>query len=211
MGIAGINIDITERKQAEVSLKDSKEKLQKFATHLQNVREEEKIALAREIHDDLGQILVALKIDVGLLKQRIIKGFSLAGSEDILTRFDNLVGLIDNTIRTARRIMNGLRPEQLELLGFVGAIKMHLREFEERHKLQCELICNIPDYSKLEINPQQTLALFRILQEALNNVAKHAKAKHVTVQLNMDSDKLKLQISDNGIGFDEKNNGVVGN
>ena len=97
--------------------------LRKFASHLQNVREEEKVALAREIHDDLGQTLVALKIDMGLLKNKIIKLNAPIGSKDLSDKFDSMVNLIDSTIITARRIMSGLRPELLEMNGFVNTAK----------------------------------------------------------------------------------------
>jgi len=199
-----IKVDISERKRAEIALNESEEQLRKFAMHLQNVREEEKVALAREIHDDLGQILVALKIDMGLLKQKIIKTNTIENTADILPQFDNIVVLIDNTIKTARRIMTGLRPELLEMYGFVGATKEYLREFEERTPISLEFASNI---SIIEINPQQSLALFRILQEALNNIAKHSKATLVKIQLQHMDNKLRLEIIDNGVGFNKNNSG----
>ncbi|MHB9140447.1 MAG: PAS domain S-box protein [Paludibacter sp.] len=204
VGSQGIMFDITERKEAEKALNQSEEQLKKFASHLQNVREEEKIALAREIHDDLGQILVALKIDMGMLKQKVLKSNTFVGSEDILAKFDNLVELTDTTIKTARRIMNGLRPEQLDLLGFVEATRQYLIEFEGRHHLTCEFICDI---SHIDISSQQSVALFRIVQEALTNIVKHAKANRITVHLTKLGDKLLLEVQDNGIGFDMNNRG----
>lgn len=199
-----IKEDITDRKRAEIILSKSEEQLRKFASHLQNVREEEKVALAREIHDDLGQILVVLKIEMGLLKQHVQKNNATAGSQEMLEKFDNLVALIDKTIKTARRIMNGLRPELLELLGFVGATKAYLKQFEERYELTFEFTCEPAD---IELNSQQALALFRILQEALNNIVRHAKASLVKIQLRNEADKLIMEISDNGTGFDKNNSG----
>ncbi|HEY5592112.1 MAG TPA: PAS domain S-box protein [Paludibacter sp.] len=199
-----IKEDITESKRAETALLNSEEQLRKFASHLQIVREEEKVALAREIHDDLGQILVALKIDMGLLKKDAIKKNTFSGSEDVLDKFDNFVTLIDKTIITARRIMNGLRPELLELHGLVGATKEYLREFEERHHISCEFACDI---SNLELNPQQSLAFFRILQESMNNIVKHAKATFVKIRIQKLDNKLCMEIMDNGVGFDINNSG----
>lgn len=193
--------DITMRKQVEIALYNSEVQLRKFASHLQNVREEEKVALAREIHDDLGQILVSLKIDMGLLKQKLIKTNTLAYSEEYLPKFDNILDLIDNTIKTTRRIMNGLRPELLELYGLAKALKEYLREFEDRHQIKCEYACDIYN---IELSTQQSLAIFRILQEAMSNIAKHAKANSVKIQLKYDDNKLCMEIIDNGVGFENK-------
>jgi len=181
-------------------LNKSEEQLRKFASNLQNVREEEKVALAREIHDDLGQTLVALKIDMGLLKNKVIKSKTSGGSEDILVKFDHILTLIDTTIKTARRIMNGLRPELLEMNGFVATATSYLREFEDRNQIRSEFSSEI---SNIEMDSQQSLAFFRIFQEALNNIAKHSKATLVKIQLRNESMKLVLEISDNGIGFDK--------
>jgi len=162
------------------------------------------MALAREIHDDLGQILVALKIDMGMLKQKVIKTESFANSVEILPGFDNVIFLIDKTIKTARNIMNGLRPELLDLHGFEGATKEYLREFEERHHISCKFACDIPN---LDMNQQQSLAFFRILQEAMNNIVKHARATLVKIQLSIEDHKLIMEIIDNGVGFDKSNSG----
>ena len=199
-----IKEDITERKRLDTALNHSEEQLRKFASHLLNVREDEKTALAREIHDDLGQILVALKIDTGLLKNKVVKSNPSIDSEEITVKFDNIVTLIDDTIKTARRIMNGLRPEVLEINGFVSAATSYLREFEDRYHINCEFISEISD---IEMNFQQSLAFFRILQEALNNVAKHSKATLVKINHSNRSGKLILEISDNGIGFDKNISG----
>lgn len=199
-----IKEDITERKRIEMALHNSEMELRKFASHLQNVREEEKVALAREIHDELGQILVALKIEMGLLKQKVVKNNSFYSSDDILNRFDRLVSLIDKTIKTTRRIMNGLRPELLEMHGILDAIKAFISEFEVRHQISCNFKYDITDD---EMNQQQQLALYRILQEALNNIAKHSKATLVTIQLIKVDNTLKFEIIDNGIGFDINNSG----
>jgi len=192
--------DITDRKIADEALSQSQEQLKKFAAHLQNVREEERVLLAREIHDELGQILIAIKIDMGMLKQNVLKGISKEHSEGVLSKFDVLFSLVDNTIKTARKIMTDLRPEVLDLLGFIETIKQHLIAFQERYKIACHFDNTI---TSLELDSQQSVALFRIIQEALNNVAKHSRATELRVIFEHKENKLILEIVDNGIGFDE--------
>jgi PAS domain S-box-containing protein len=199
IAIAGFNINITERKLAEEALRKSQVQLKQFAAHLQDVREDEKKLLAREIHDELGQILVALKIDLGLLRQKVFKKLEGADDEDVVVKFNHLYGLVDDTIKTTRKIMTNLRPEVLDLLGFIDTVKQYCKEYQERHKVNCQLFCNI---TKIDINSQQAVALFRIVQESLTNVTKHAKATSVMIQLDTVDDKLVMEIADNGVGFD---------
>lgn len=196
----GIKEDIGDKKQSEKALLDSQEQLRQFASHIQNIREEEKVALAREIHDDLGQILVVLKIETGLLKLKVMSADSNQKPEDLVPKFNKILELIDNTIKTSRRIMNGLRPELLEIHGFVGATNEYIKDFEMRNKIECEFECKVPD---IVMNKQQSLAFFRILQESMNNIVKHAKASKVTVLLKVEKNKLMLEISDNGVGIDK--------
>ncbi|MDR3652983.1 MAG: PAS domain S-box protein [Paludibacter sp.] len=193
--------DITDRKIAEAALSESQDQLKKFAAHLQSIREEERVLLAREIHDELGQILIAIKIDMGMLKQNVLRGINEEISENILTKFDGLFSMVDNTIKTTRKIMTDLRPEVLDLLGFTETVKQHLNAFQERYNIECKFESNIYD---VELDSQQSVALFRIIQEALNNVAKHSKATKVDVIFNQSVDKLMLEVIDNGIGFDLK-------
>lgn len=199
-----IKEDITDRKRAEIALNKSEKLLRKFASHLQNVREEEKVAIAREIHDDLGQTLVALKINMGMLKNKIVKCAANNASEEIVNGFDGIVNLIDDTIKSARRIMSGLRPELLEMNGFASAASSYLHDFEERYQIKYEFNA---ENSNIEMSSQQSLSFFRILQESLNNIAKHSKATLVKVQLKTEAGKLILEVTDNGIGFDINNSG----
>ena len=196
IGIAGFSIDITERKRSQIALRESREQLKKFAAHLQYIREEERVSLSREIHDELGQILVAIKFDLGMLKQKIQN----SSDDKDLELLDHLSKLVDNTLMTARRIMTDLRPELLDMLGFVDALKSHIKSFIERQHIKCIFESKITD---LQIDSQRSVALFRIFQESLNNISKHAKATKIVVKL----EKLKdnyyyLEIADNGCGFD---------
>lgn len=192
--------DITDKKLSEQALNESQDQLKKFAAHLQNIREEERVLLAREIHDQLGQILVAVKIDMGMLKMNVLKDIDKKRSEELHVKFDNLSELIDNTIKTARKIMTDLRPEVLDMIGFIETVRQHLNNFQERHRVTCNLVTTD---SHLELSTQQSVALFRIIQEALNNIAKHAKATEVNIVINRHDKKLILEVADNGVGFDQ--------
>ncbi len=199
-GMVIIIRDITDRKKWETELSKAQEQMKKFAAHLQNVREEERLEIARELHDELGQILIAIKIDMGMLKQNILKCPDSNVTEGIITKFDQLFVLVDNTINTTRKIMTDLRPEVLYLLGFIEAAKLQVEKFRERYDIMCEFETEI---TNPDLNPQQSVALYRIVQEALTNIAKHANATQVKVQMTVNGDKLILQISDNGIGIKE--------
>ena len=170
-----------------------------LAANLQLVHEKERVNLAREIHDGLAQLLVVLKMDIGLYKKKISKTNKVIQPEDIIAEMEQLLVQVDNANKSARTIMNGLRPEQLDLLGFVAATEVHLCNFEQTHHIKCSFENSIPC---LNIYPDLALALFRILQESLNNILKHAMATLVTVQLSYRANKLGMKISDNGTGFD---------
>jgi signal transduction histidine kinase len=196
--------DITYRKQAEEELKASREQLRNFASHLQRVREKERVSITLEIHDSLAQFLVALKMDIGICRNKLLKGDDLVKKEEILAEIEKFIKKTEYTINSARNIMNGLRPDQLELLGLVESVEVHLRKFEENHHLKYTFENNLQNPV---IPPEEELALFRILQESLNNTLKHAMATQVVVKLIHNSGKLTLEITDNGVGFDIKNSG----
>jgi len=191
--------DITARKIAEEELRDSREHLRNFASNLQKAREDERASLALEIHDSLAQYLVALKMDIGLFKKKVTKPDEILSKELIGEKMDQLILQVDNANKVARRIMNGLRPEQLELLGFVEAAEVYLREFEKNHHITCTFQNSI---QHTYIPFDQTLALFRILQETLHNILKHAMATQVVVSLRAVNQKIEMQVVDNGVGFD---------
>ena len=199
IGIAGFNIDITDKKIAEEALVASQIQLKEFAAHLQNVREEERILLSREIHDELGQILVAVKFDLGMLQLRTKAIENDAAAAEIIELMKHMAGLIDNTIKAARRIMTDLRPAVLDMLGPVDAIRQHVQAYAEHQQINCSFTSEL---EQLALSPQQAVALFRIVQEALTNIAKHALASEVQVQILRVDKGLELTIVDNGIGFD---------
>jgi two-component system sensor histidine kinase UhpB len=201
--------DITSRKKAEEKLQHSYEEIRRLASHLQDVREEERLIISREIHDQLGQQLTVMKMDISWLR----KSLASSGEEIIGDKLEELKSMIDETIKTVRKIAGDLRPSMLDDLGLEAAIEWHLKEFEKRtgvaahyNGLQEELF--LPMSFKT--------GLFRIIQESLTNVTRYAKAKNVFVRLKKESGMVSLTIHDDGVGFDmekisgKKTFGIVG-
>jgi PAS domain S-box-containing protein len=193
-----IGIDITERKKAEEELQRANEQLRHLSAHLHQVREEERKRIALEIHDELGQQLTALKMDLS---------WALNKSSSEGRVFDKLSGmnkLIDQTIVTVRRISSELRPSILDDLGLADALIWQSIEFEKRYHIISRFYCPVTD---LNINSSVVTALFRIYQESLTNVARHSQAKTVLGSLKMENDHLVLQVTDDGKGFDPQATG----
>lgn len=190
-----------KNKTNELALADSEKELKKFASHLQEIREEERMLLAREIHDDLGQSLVALKIDLGLLKRNCIEMGNAENTAVLSEQLERSLKLVDETIKTSRRIMSNLRPELLDMVGLPSAIRQLTIDFMQRYKIECVYLCEI---DSLDIELSRALAAFRIVQEALNNIAKHAMATQVIVSFINTENGYLISISDNGNGFDIK-------
>ena len=191
--------NLSTQKKTERELLQSQLDIKRFANHIQEIREEERATLARDIHDDLGQILIAMKIDLGLLKNTATHSLNSVENMNLTQKFDELSGLVDKTIKSARRIMTNLRSEVLEMLGFNETIIQHLKSYEERTKIKCMFVDNLPNTT---LSYQQSLSLYRIVQEALNNTAKYSKATEVQLHLTEEENFLSLVISDNGVGFD---------
>jgi PAS domain S-box-containing protein len=203
LGLVGISTDITERKRIEDALKEHETQLEALVAartaevseligHLESTREEEKRAIARELHDDLGSALTALNMHLAILFQQI-------PAEPRLTeRSVQIKALLSSVTQTTRRIQVGLRPDKLDIFGIKTAIADQALEFENYTGVTCR--ASLPD-EDLAYAPQVDIALFRMVQEALNNVAKHANATHVDVVLDDNDENIILSIRDNGIGM----------
>lgn len=173
----------------------SKKALQRLASRLQQIREEERTRISREIHDELGQILTALKIDLDLLNRDV----GVRKDEEIRLGIEEITVLVNSTLVSVKRIAQDLRPEVLDALGLVPALEWQAKETQNRAKLECKIVCKteMPD-----LNSDQTTQLFRIIQEALTNVVRHAEATKVEVIIDVDTEGfLKIKIQDNGKGF----------
>ena len=190
-----LNAELAERAMTEQRLRTSEENLRALASHLQSVREEERIHIAREIHDELGQALTALKFDIATLA----KGCKTDDSETVAEKSQASAHAIDRIINSVRRISSGLRPEVLDEIGLGAAIEWQAREFQRRTGIRCivELPPRFADPDK-----ERSTAIFRIFQELLTNVARHANATRVEVRLEeQPGDGLRMAVSDNGRGI----------
>jgi len=187
--------EIAERKLVEERLRESQENLRALATHLQSVREEEQTRIAREIHDELGQALTGLKMDLTWLASRLP-----AGQKPLINKTTSMFQLMDNTIQAVRRIASGLRPEVLDEVGVAAAIAWQAREFQKRTGIRCKAALPTDD---LALGAEKSTAVFRIFQEVLTNVARHANATRVDILMQLDAETLVLQVQDNGNGISE--------
>ena len=188
-----MSIDITERKQAEDQLQSSFRQLRQLTEHLETIKEEERRRIALDIHDDLGQNLMALKIDVEMLHAR-------TGDRhpQLRKRVRHVLDTIDGTIRAVREIINDLHPSTLEL-GLPAALEWMLEQFEQRSGIACTLAVSGDPSLRLEI--RRTTAIFRIVQESLVNILRHAEASQVEVSLHLQAHQLAILIADDGIGM----------
>jgi PAS domain S-box-containing protein len=187
--------DVTEKLAAEEKLKQSYNEVRRLTNHLQNIREEERTHIAREIHDELGQQLTVLKMDASWLNKRLSSSDAAAKE-----KLRGLLDLLDGTVKTVRRISSELRPSLLDDLGLIAAIEWHLKEFKKRSGIQTNFLT---DEADLSLPDEVKTGLFRILQESLTNIARHAEAREVKVTLHIKNDELILSIEDDGRGFDK--------
>lgn len=192
--------DITERKKSGEELKSSREQLRHLASYLQTIREKERTNIAREIHDELGQSLTALKLDLmGLARDiEIPEG---RGQSAIRDKIHLISGFIDELSEKVHKIAMALRPGILDHLGLSSAIEWQLQDFQKRTGISGEYTPS----ARTEVNGEIATTFFRILQEALTNVIRHANATRVEVRLKEETGHLVLEIEDNGEGFSENN------
>jgi PAS domain S-box-containing protein len=184
--------DITEHKSAESELRN-------LSMHLQNVREDEKASIAREIHDHLGGTLTALKMDINWLMDEMAVNKE---ASSLLKQVESMSQLVDDASKVARRVIADLRPTILDDLGLCAALEWQADQFQRRTNIQCSVTC-CTENCKFELNKMQTINLFRIFQESLTNVARHSGASRVEAELQMRDEEIILAINDNGRGLKE--------
>jgi signal transduction histidine kinase len=182
-----------ELHQKSERLRESEDKLRRLAAHLISVREEERAHIAREIHDELGQVLTGLKMEVGWLAKRLKERV-------LIEKTDSMGKLIDSTVQTVRKIATGLRPEMLDDMGLIAAVGWQAKEFQKRTGIRCRTALP-PEGLKVDIDVATTM--FRIFQEILTNVARHARATRVDIALEVGEARVALDVADNGVGIPE--------
>lgn len=191
LGYIGSCTDISERKKTEEQLQHSRQMLRHLVSYQERVREDERKRIAREIHDDLGQNLLALRIDVAMLHTR-----TGTAHPKLNERVSIALNHIDATMKAVRAAINNLRPTVLDL-GLTAAIEWQVQDFQRRSSIACELAME----DDINLDDSRATALFRILQESLNNVIRHAQASQVEIELYKEAGQLVMRIADNGIGI----------
>ena len=189
----GVMWNITHSKRVEADLRESRSQLAALSNHLQRIKEEERERIARDVHDVLGGTLVAMKFEMSLLEAKLE-----ANPAQARERARNVGRMVDDAIATVGRVTRELRPGILKDFGLAAAIESQGEDFAQRTGISCNILCTDHD-----LNPDYdtSLALFRVFQEALTNVSKHARATAVGVRLMQEGDEVVLEITDNGCGL----------
>lgn len=185
---ATLNFQVQEHPDMSVQMRT-------LAGHLQTVREEERMRIAREIHDELGQVLTALKMDLSWIRNQLP-----AERRDLIEKTQSDLELIGTAVQSVNRICTDLRPDILDTLGLGAAIEWKANDFERRTGIRCGALI-VPE--DMTLDKERTTTLFRIFQEALTNIVKHAHATEVQVSLLMDHAHVALEVSDNGVGIQQ--------
>jgi signal transduction histidine kinase len=189
---------LSELKQAQEALSVSRKQLRGLAARLEAVREEERTRVAREIHDVMAQDLTLLKLDLAWLDRRLAQPLEAMLQAPLREKLGGMTRMVDEAIQSVQRIATELRPAVLDSLGLSAAIEWQMKEFAERSGIQCQI--NLPE-GHLDLGREPSTALFRILQESLTNVARHAGATAVETSLQWQRGQILLRVKDNGRGI----------
>ncbi len=196
--LCGMMTDITSRKRVERELERSREELRALTARLHSVREEERARISREIHDELGQMLTALRMSQGLLIAGLRGGGELAAREALAAQLESMQKLVSTALASVRRIATELRPDVLDALGLAAALEWQAAEFARHTGILCAV--SLPG-TAIEVAPERATALFRIFQETLTNVARHSGARAVHAQLTGSAGIVELTVADDGRGM----------
>ena len=196
----GVSTDIDDRKRAEEQLKVTSEHLRALSARLSSAREDEGSRIARELHDELGAALTSLKWDLEGMSKRLTEPINQKDHSVLCEKIQEMMGLVDDILSNVRRISSELRPSILDDLGLVAAIEWQAKQVESRSGIVCKVDSLVDD---LQLNREQSTAIFRILQEALTNILRHAQATRVNILIDEVDGELVLEVRDNGRGITE--------
>lgn len=188
----GIMTNITQSRREQLAIRQSHQKLARLSAQMAQIKEKERLRIAQEIHDDLGGNLTAIRLGLSSIIKRLDPA-----NEALLAKARQLESIVDDTFESAHRIASDLRPNVLEL-GIVAALEWQAAQFAEKIGIDCEFACN---HAEVDISTDQAIALFRICQEAMSNIAKYAQATHVEVTLEATGREIVMQVIDNGVGI----------
>lgn len=207
-GLFILSVDISERKKAQEVMEETSEQLRQLTAHLLNVREEERKRIGREIHDELGQQLTAIKMDVAWIDKK-----TAPENEAFKTKLKNVITLLDGGNQSIRRILNELRPVILDDYGLLEALKWQGQQFTKNTGIPISFKTT---ETQIKIKEEIATCVFRVFQEALTNITRYAKAGKVVISLDIDEDNVLMNIEDDGKGFDpeltktKKSFGILG-
>ena len=185
-----MRVIIGDLKKSEEKYKSALEQLEQLTQYTEKARENERASISRELHDDLGQALTAVKIDLGIIKKNI-------SDQGVVSQINKVTALVSETIKTVQRLTSNLRPDIIYDLGLETALEWYIKEYAERYGTQVSLEME----PEISFSSDDSLTLFRIMQESLTNIARHSKANRLEIKLNKEGDYINFSISDNGIGI----------
>ncbi len=188
--------DITDLNRAKTEVEQSRERLRNLAAHLESAREKERTRIARDLHDELGQLLTALNTDLVLLMNSVPPG-----QADLMKKAEDSLNLVELTMQTVKRIYMDLRPGMLDHLGLAVAIEWLAQDFQKRTGIKCTVSI---DPGELQLDADMSFSIYRIVQETLTNISRHAEASRVTISLRQSADRVELVVRDNGKGITQE-------
>ena len=200
--ILGISINITAQKEADAQLREAYHQTRELSARLKAAEESERKRIARELHDEFGQMLAVLKFDISWMERRLAEQSTLNPYSAILDKARSMATLTDDLIRTVRRIATSLRPSILDDLGLIPALEWQAKEFQNRTGINCQFSTDL-DSQTCRLESERATALFRIAQELFTNILRHADASQVDLVLEKQDEFLTLYVSDNGRGLGE--------
>lgn len=196
--VISMGIDVTEREKSKLELQKSEQKLRALASHLQSVREEERATIARELHDELGQILTSIKMNLLMMSKQVLQEDESFDKAVFENEINSMNEMIEHSVRRLKKLISELRPEVLDNLGLIPAIEWLIEQFITRSGVK---VIYKPEIKNLNLSKQKQLNIYRIIQESLTNALRHSKATEINLRITETENNLQISIQDNGQGF----------